>query len=203
MLNFGVPVAVIVAALVSAAFGEFLRWLIIRKWARFPLHLKTATFPQMCPVCLSSNPNSAVDEESRKRSTAYYVVAQKLEWWGASVPHCLDCTAKLSRDRIVGFVVAGACVAGAFLLMPPSQFSYAIFCYILFGYPAYAVANTIRKGIVFGRANSSTMWVYVKRGQYYVEFAALNGAPSAAAEIPLSNKGGVWVKRRNDDSRRI
>ena len=163
VIHFGVPLTAIVAALVFAGIGEFLRWLIIRKWARFPLHVKTAVFPQMCPVCLSSNPDSSVDEESRKRQTAYYVVAQKLEWWGASVPHCFECTSKLSRDKVVGFVVGGICVVGAFLLMPPSQFSYAIFCYILFGYPAYAVANTIHKGIVFGRANSSTMWIYVSR----------------------------------------
>ncbi len=81
-------------------------------------------------------------------------------------------------------------------MMPPPAYSLAVFCYILFGYPAYECTTTIHKGIVFGRANSGTIWVYIRRAEYFVELAALNGAPSVEMEVPLSDNGGVWMRRR-------
>ena len=171
------PLSAIIAALVTLGIGEVLKRLIIRKWSRIHLHPNMALFPRTCPVCLSPNADSAVDEESGKRQTAYYVVAQKLEWWKASVPHCSTCADKLFKNRAIGLVLGGVCVVVAFWLMPPTDASSSpmvTLVYILFGYPAYAVADTIQKGVVFGRASSTTMCIHVRHREYFARLAALN-----------------------------
>jgi len=171
-----------VAALVVAGLGELVRRLIIRKWPRLYLNPKTACFPRICPVCLSSNADSSVDEKSAKRQTRNYIVAQKLEWWRAGVPHCSECALKLSGNKAVGLILGGACTVATLLARRPPELSILTFCYILFGYPAYAIATTIHKGIVFGRASSSIMCVHVRHAEYLKLLAALNPVSYARAE---------------------
>lgn len=167
----------LIAALVMFALGEFLKRQITRKWSRLYLRPKSAIFPRICPMCLSPNADSTVDEKSPERQTAYYVVAQKLEWWKAAVPHCSKCAVRQSRNHVVGLVLGGVCALAALFLDPPTEASLVTFCYILFGYPAYVVVATIQKGIVFGRASSTIMCVHIKHPQYLTKLAALNPLP--------------------------
>jgi hypothetical protein len=183
------------AGLLAAGFGLFLKWLIIRRWARVYLHPQTAIFPKLCPVCLSLNADATIDEESGTRETANYVVAHKLEWWKAAVPHCSECNQKLVRNQVTGYCLGAACIVTAFVLTMPSSLSWLSVCYILFGFPAYLFATTIQKGVVLGSANSTTMRVHVRRSEYFDVLAALNGIRSAATAVPLPDNKGVWQRR--------
>ena len=126
-----VSVSIAIAALMMLGLGSFLKWLIIRKWAQLSLNPQFAVFPKICPVCLSSNADSTVDGKSASRQTANYIVARKLEWWKAGVPHCSRCTLKLGRNQGIGFILGAVCVVGALLLMPPPEISFMIVVYIL------------------------------------------------------------------------
>ncbi len=169
----------ILAALTAAGVGWVVKRFIVRKWRRLALHTNAAVFPAMCPICLSREVATTIEERSESRQTANYVVAQKLEWWTAKVPHCASCTEKQSRNWTLGFVVGGASVLVAFILMPPSAPFINMFVYILFGFPAYVMATTIQKGIVFGPSTSSTILLYIRHQEYASELAALNRAPVA------------------------
>ncbi len=187
---------VAIAALTALAVGEILKWVITRRWSRSTVNPKTVLFPRMCPACLSENAESLVEEESSKRRTANYVVAHKLEWWNAPVPYCSRCSWKLSRGQTTGFAAGAVCVVAAFFLAPPPDASIAIFGYILYGYPVYAIATTVEKGIVLGSQNSETMSVRVKHAEYFRRLAALNAASvGAPTEVPLPEDKGVWRKR--------
>ena len=179
-------ISILFSALAMVGLGEFLKWLITRKWARLSVHPKTAIFPRLCPVCLSSNADSTIDEESAKRQTANYVVARKVEWWRATVPHCSKCSRKLSRNRAIGFVLGAACAVTAFWLTKPPEVSVLLFIYILFGYPAYVLATTIQKGVVFGSASPTAMWVHIKHAEYFTRLAA--------TAVPLADNRGVWQR---------
>lgn len=175
MIHSGfVPLSAILAALLIAGAGEILKRLIIRKWLRFVLNPRTATFPKICPLCLSPDADSPVEEESSKRQTANYIVAHKLEWWKRSVPYCSMCKGKLSRNHVIGLVLGGVCAVAAMLIDPPTGASLVAFCYILFGYPAWIVATTIQKGVVFGAANADLICVRIRRVEYFNILAALN-----------------------------
>lgn len=164
----------LLAALAAVGLGEFLKRWIIRKWAHFHLHPKAVAFPPICPVCLSPDVDDVVEEESSKRQTANYVIAQKLEWWTLGVPHCKECTAALLRNKMIGLAVGVACTLGAFLAFLPTEVSISTLCYILFGYPAYAASTTVHKGVVFGRATSDVLYVHVRRPQYASLLISLN-----------------------------
>jgi hypothetical protein len=164
----------LLAALAAVGLGEFLKRWIIRKWAHFRLQPKAVVFPPICPVCLSPDVDDVVEEESSKRQTANYIVAQKLEWWKLGIPHCKKCTSILLRNKLVGVVIGGVCALGAFVAIPPAEVSTSALCYFLFGYPAYAISTTVQKGIVFGRASSDTIHVHVRRSQYSWLFVSLN-----------------------------
>src|SRR5579885_3245952 len=127
--------ATIIAALLAFGLGWLLRFLIVRKWAWIYLNPKSVIFPAACPICLSPS-NATVEEESSKHQSRNYVVAQKLEWWRATIPHCSNCTHKLFRHRIVGLILGAVSILAVILVLPPSQLSAVTLCYVLFGYPA-------------------------------------------------------------------
>ena len=169
MLHSGVvPLTALVAALLVAGCGELLRRVIIRRWHRIYLIPQRAVFPKLCPVCLA-NADTAVNERSEKRPTAFYVVAQRLEWWKGDVPHCSECKRKLFRNRLIGIIVGGICVILVILWLPPTALSAVSLCYVLFGYPAYAIATMIRRGVVFGRGASHILCVHVRQSEYFAK----------------------------------
>ncbi|MGA2742785.1 MAG: hypothetical protein ABSG65_35770 [Bryobacteraceae bacterium] len=170
---------VALAALAACAVGGILRQLIFLRWPLIRLYTQSAVFPTMCPVCGSPEATVRVEEKTTTRQTGYYVVAQRLAWWKVPVPYCADCARALSRNQIIGLVLGGACIVGVFLIAPPAEYTYATLCYILFGYPAYAVATTIQKGIVFGRATATAMTVHVKLPAYFWMLEELNKARPA------------------------
>lgn len=180
------PLGIIFSALAMVGIGECLKWFLTRKWARLSVNPKTVVFPQLCPVCLSANAASTLDEESAKRQTANYVVARKMEWWRAAVPHCSKCSLKLSRNKAIGVVLGAACTVTAVWLTEPSEVSFLLIIYILFGYPAYIVATTIQKGIVFGSAGPTAMWVYIRHAEYFTRLTA--------TPVSLANNKGVWQR---------
>src|ERR1700674_5006513 len=110
--------ATIIAAFVAFGLGWLLRLLTIRKWGRIYLSPPRIAFPMICPVCLSPS-DTMVEEQSTKRPTTYYVVAQRWEWWGASIPYCSKCARLLFRDRSIGLILGGICILGALFVAPP------------------------------------------------------------------------------------
>jgi hypothetical protein len=94
----------IASALAMLAVAVILKWSITRTWARFYGDAKTMVFPNLCPVCLSAA-DVVVEEESARRVTANYVVAQRLEWWRAKIPHCSKCQQKQDRNMFIGLSV--------------------------------------------------------------------------------------------------
>lgn len=169
------PTGAVVAALAMWLLPELWKWrLFTRRWGRWNVNPKAVVFPNLCPMCLSPEARTNVSEKSIERRTAYYVIASKMEWWKAGVPHCAQCSRKLERDQVIGFIVGGVCVVAAFVVAPPSEASLLTFCYILFGYPAYLVATTIQRAVLLGSANAATMNVLVKRPEYLREMARLN-----------------------------
>jgi hypothetical protein len=194
MLHCGVvSPSVLFAALLVAGCGELLRRAMVRRWHRIYLIPQMAIFPKFCPVCLA-NADTAVSEHSEKRQTAFYVIAQRLEWWKGAVPHCSECKRKLFRNRLIGLSVGGLCVVLAILWHPPTAPSAVSLCYVFFGYPAYAIAITIQRGIVFGRAASHIMCVHIRRGDYFAKVAAVN---------PSSNPTDLVAIRLTEDGLRI
>jgi hypothetical protein len=173
--------------------GYVLKWLITRKWTQLYLIPKKAVFPEICPLCLSSCAERAVVEKSADRPTNNYVVAQRREWLEMAIPHCSKCAKKLFRSRIIGLGLGGVCIVGAFLLLEkPSGASPSLFMYIAFGYPAYAVATTLQKGVVFGRASSLVMRVYIRDPEYAKRLVALNNTHlGVVTEVPLADNRGV------------
>ena len=166
--------------------GEFLKRRIIRKWNYLHLNSKTLVFPELCPVCLATDADRTIEEQSGASGIASYVFARKWEWWKASVPYCSRCTDKLLQGRLVGWILGGVCALMAFLLAPPLRVSLGAACYILFGYPAYTVATTTRKGVVLDSASDTTTFVRVKHPEYFQRLAALNRLPSAI-DTPLAS----------------
>lgn len=176
-MRHAMPFGVIIAALLALGIGELLKRWLISKWTWVDVQAKAIRFPMLCPVCLSPDVDSPVVEQSSKRQTAYYVIARKLEWWRVSVPHCSLCARKIARGNITGVVLGGICAVAAFVAFPPSEASLVTLCYALFGYPAYAVATVIQKGIILGRGGPTEVRAYIRRRSYFAGFAALN--PSA------------------------
>jgi hypothetical protein len=169
-----VALPVIFAALLVAGLGELLKQFIIRHWAVLCVNPRTAIFPKLCPVCLSDNASSTVDEKSIERRTANYVVAHKTEWWKASVPHCTRCADMLLTRQFTGSILGALCALATLLLVPPSRFSFGTLCYVLFGYPAYAVLTTMKKGVIFGTADRDRLQIYVRHLKYRTKLAELN-----------------------------
>ena len=156
---------------------------MIRRWHRLYIIPQMAVFPKLCPVCLSGNADASVNEGSDKRQTGSYVLAQRLEWWRGVVPYCSECKRKLSRNQVIGVLLGAGCAGLAFLCYPPAELSVVSLCYILFAYPAYAVATTIGKGIVFGPARSHIIRVHVRHGEYFTKLVALNPSSNPADTI--------------------
>lgn len=100
MVNLAImSLTAMLAALATLGVGVILKHLIIRSWDSAYVDPRRARFPQLCPVCLSPKTETIVDEESVERQTAYYVIAQKLEWWKAAVPHCSKCAQKIFKGK--------------------------------------------------------------------------------------------------------
>ena len=182
--------SVVIFALAACILGRILSWYLTRDWEKYCAKVKTLVFPRVCPICLSAA-DEAMEEESATRQTANYVIARKLEWWRASVPHCSKCKGRQQRNELIGVVAGGVCVLAAVVLAPPTEPSLLVFVYILFGYPAYIVASTLQKGAVFGSADAENMMIRVRSKEYFAKLIRAN-ATSAATEIPLANNGGVW-----------
>src|SRR2546425_9989029 len=85
----------------------------------------------MCPMCLSTNVTEKIYEKSSERQTADYVIARRIEWWNIQVPHCSACKKKLDTDHAIGFITGAASIGAAGLLLPPTEFSLLLLCYII------------------------------------------------------------------------
>jgi hypothetical protein len=180
----------IFSALAMLAVAGIVKWYLVRKWARYYANPKYLVFPKMCPVCLSYA-DTTVEEESAKRQTANYIVARRLEWWRAKIPHCARCQRKQDRNLIIGLVVGAACSITVFIFKPPPEPDYGIVLYILFGYPTYVFATTLQKGVVFGWATSTGLSMRIRRSEYFDKLLAVN-ASDATAGVPLAGNKGVW-----------
>jgi hypothetical protein len=174
------------AALGMYALATFVKWYLTRNWRQFYISPKDLVLPRLCPVCLSTNVTEKVEEKSSERQTANYIVARELRWWNVQVPHCAVCKAKLEKADLVGFALGAVCVVAAFFVFPPNEPSYILFCYILFGYPAYLVLTTLKKGIVFGFPNSNQISARVRRPEYFhAMVAATHAVPPKKRVIAL------------------
>jgi hypothetical protein len=190
-------VTVILAALLAAGLGWALTWFFTRGWYRVQLQLPMIAFPKLCPRCLSTHADDSVDEKSPARQTANYVVAHRLEWWRARVPHCSRCAGAIFRNQVIGVLTGGACALAVLFVAPPDVVSFGAFSYILFGYPAYAILNTVGKGIVLGLATSADMTVRVKHAKYFMALLDANEKPSDRTAVPLPEDKGVWLRRKS------
>lgn len=63
--------------------------------------------------------------------------------------------------------------------------------YIFFGYPIYAFATTVQKGVAFGWADSKVLSMRIRNAEYYDRLMAINAQP-AVTEVPLADNKGVW-----------
>jgi hypothetical protein len=189
------PTGAVFAALLSAAIAFFLKRLVIHGWPRLRLPVASLKFPHLCPVCLSTAADTAVEEKSSDRVTANYVVARKHEWLRAPVPHCSRCADKIFRNQVIGIVVGAACSGIALVLALPPRVSLLTLCYLLFGLPAYRLAITVQKGVVLGEADATTVRVHVRRPEYRDALAALNGIDSGPSMVDLADGKGVWIRR--------
>jgi len=184
----------IFAGLSAGGLGFLLRWWITRKWAVFYVDPDHVCIPKMCPVCLSHRADSAVEEESAKRQTAYYVVAARLEWRRARVFYCEPCARRLGLFTGAAIVSGTLCAAIAFGLIfrlhaygddPFALLSASV----LFGFPIYSVLTTLPKGIILGKPHQKSMQVRVRHAQYR---AAMQPA-SRNQTTPLADGNGVWM----------
>jgi hypothetical protein len=164
--------------------GALLKARLTKKWAVYFIYPQVAVFPKLCPMCLSHDPEVVVEEESDKRRTKNYVVAQRLEWWKVKIPHCRKRNAKLERNKVIGLAVGAACAIAALIATPPQEPSLATFGYILFGYPAWVIATTVQKGIVCGQSKAALMMVRVRQPEYFNQLEMMN--PLRVARNPLS-----------------
>jgi hypothetical protein len=157
----------VVFALAMLAFAAILQRYITRGWRQCYFYPNQGQLPHMCPTCLSSNATAPVDEESSEWQTAYYVIASKVANWKVRVPYCSVCKRKLDNANLIGVASGAVCVVAALLLLPPTEPSLIVFCYILFGTPAYTFVTTLQKGIVFGRANGNVILIRIRHREYY------------------------------------
>ena len=96
------------------------------------------------------------------------------------MPHCSKCAATLANYWIGGFFAGGASAATALAIAPPTEASLVMFCYILFGYPAFPIATTMHKALLLGKANREVMCIRVKRPEYLKALASVNPTSSEA-----------------------
>jgi hypothetical protein len=184
------------AALAALAVGRILKWYVTRRWIAYCAGAKSLKFPRICPVCLLVA-NGRVEEESTPRQTASYILARKLEWWRAAIPHCSVCECMLHRYEILGVASGGICALGAMVInsltvqREDGLFVGTLIC-IAFGYPAYAFFSTVKKGVVFGWGSERVLSMRIKSAAYFAELKRANSTPGPSREIPLANAGGVW-----------
>jgi hypothetical protein len=180
----------LVAALGALGLGAAIKWLLLRRWCRYYGNPKNLVFPKVCPVCMKPA-DMLVEEDSKKRTTANYVVVRQIEWWTAKIPHCAKCQRTQVRDLIIGLVLGGSCAIAIFLFTPAPAEPAEIIFYACFAYPFYVVADNLRKGVSFGWANDRALNMRIRRPDYYDRFLALNQSP-AARDVPLAGGKGVW-----------
>lgn len=186
----------IICAVVAGVGGRVLRWAITRKWQTLSVNPTRLVLPRMCPVCLSRNAGTIVEEDSPARQTANYVIAQRVEWRRVKVPYCARCRDRLDWSYLYGAIAGALCVIpAAVLFFPPNhdpELAFFILC-LFFGYPAFVVITTLRKGIFFGKPYPTHMLARVRHGEY--RDAMLTGSAVPRSDTPLPDDKGVWVHR--------
>src|SRR6266852_417538 len=174
------------SALAMVGVAAAVKWYMTRRWRLFCISPNELVLPKMCPMCLSTNVTEKIYEKSSERQTADYVIARRIEWWNIQVPHCSACKRKLDTDHAIGFITGAASIGAAGLLLPPTEFSLLLLCYILFGVPAYVAATTWRKGIVFGPSSSHQISARIRHPEYFQSLvAATHSVPQKKRVIAL------------------
>ncbi len=178
------------SALAAVAVGIILKWYLMRGWGRYYGNPKTVVFPKICPVCLSPA-DVLIEEDSKQRVTANYIVVRQFEWWTGKIPHCSKCQRRQVRDLIIGLVLGGACAIAIFIVTPAPEPPAEIVLYAFFAYPFYVIADNWHKGVAFGWATGKALTIRMRRSDYYDQFLALN-QPRAMSDVPLAGNKGVW-----------
>ncbi len=185
----------LVAALAMLAVAGITRWALVRRWARYYANpAGNLVFPTICPVCLSQA-DTVVEEESKPRETANYIVVRQLAWWNAKIPHCSKCKRKQGRNFTIGLVLGAICSLFVFLLSPPPEPDFGVILYIFFGFPLYVLATTIQKGVVLGWGDAKALSMRIKNSEYFDRLIALNSPDGTAPDVPLAGNRGVWRRR--------
>jgi len=162
-------------------FGSCCRGLATRKWNKVLCDPCQLRFPQLCPACLSADPQTTVKESSQERITEFYIVISRMEWFTAKVPYCRNCKERLSKNEANGILLWLVLVILVWIfLLPAITFRFLVMS-AGFGFPPYLIASTASKGIVFGRLGRDRLALHVKRIEY---LDALNAAYRAM--IPTS-----------------
>lgn len=93
-------------------------------------------------------------------------------------------------------ISAGAvCVVGAFMLLPPNNVNMSLFCYILFGYPAYAAIIPLRKGVLLKSGGKDHLTVAIRNAEYYDAWVRANKQEQARAQtVTLAGGKGIWQR---------
>jgi len=74
---------------------------------------------------------------------------------------------------VLGIALGGASIA-VLIAIPPSGTSVVVVCYLLFGYPIYALLETIQKGIILSHGGVDHLLLHVRRPEYLKKLVALN-----------------------------
>ncbi len=181
----------IVFALLCVPIGKLLGWYVTRRWKHLTVNPKNTFFPKLCPLCLSQYANESVDEKSPDRQTKKYIVAQRLEHWSASIPHCSRCKLRLDYGQAMAVGAGVVCAVVAYILLPPDTLNASLFCYILFGYPAYAAIIPLRKGVMLKSGGKNHLTVVIRNAQYYD--AWIKGKPAGTSASTGRSVGG-WKR---------
>jgi hypothetical protein len=184
----------IILAFVALMVGKVLSWYCTRNWKFLTVNPKSTFFPAICPLCLSAATQS-VTEKSPSKRTANYIVASRHERWSGSVPYCSKCTNRVYSGQGIGVMAGALCAVVALILMPPNYPDASLFVYILFGYPAYVVATSSRKGVIFSSSGKTQLTVGIKRPEYFQAWTQANQQAQAKPRtVPLAGGRGVWQR---------
>lgn len=188
-------VALVCSSLLAAGVGVFLRWWITRDWLVLYVNPDSLTIPKVCPACLSSHAKNVVQEDSLKRQTANYVVAQKSEWRRVKVFYCNPCLRRLHLFTAAGLLLGSLCAVLTFVTITHFYGTgddplALLLVSVLFGFPAYSVLTTMPKGVIFGKPHPKSMQVRIRHAQY---MAAMRSPDASQTATPLPNGKGVWI----------